>query len=134
MDEPRAAHSERVRGSETILLVEDEDSVRHLTALFLGILGYRVIEASNGYDALRLFQAAPEKIDLLLTDVVMPGLSGREVAETLQALDSGLKVLFQSGYTDDTVVGRGMIHAGVAFLNKPFTLETLAMKVREALN
>ena len=93
-----------------------------------------MLQAENGQDALRLFEASREKIDLLMTDVVMPDLSGREVAEALQAMDPYLKVLFQSGYTDDTVVRRGILRAEVAFLKKPFSLDDLARKVREALD
>ena len=83
---------------------------------------------------MRLFDARREKIDLLLTDVVMPDLSGREVAEALCLRTRTLKVLFHSGYTDDTVVRRGILQAEVAFLKKPFTLEVLAAKVREVLD
>ena len=123
-----------VGGSETVLLVEDEEPVRSVTTLLLEALGYRVLQAENGQDALRLFEASGEKIDLLMADVVMPDLSGREVAEALQAMDPHLKVLFQSGYTDDTVVRRGILRAEVAFLKKPFSLDDLARKVREALD
>jgi two-component system, cell cycle sensor histidine kinase and response regulator CckA len=121
-----------VGGSETVLLVEDEEPVRNVTTLLLETLGYRVLGAENGQDALRLFSR--EKIDLLMTDVVMPDLSGREVAEALRAKDPGLKVLFQSGYTDDTVVRWGVLHAEVAFLKKPITLDVLARKIREILD
>ena len=93
-----------------------------------------MLQAENGQDALRLFEASREKIDLLMADVVMPDLSGRQVAEALQATDPHLKVLFQSGYTDDTVVRRGILRAEVAFLKKPFSLDDLARKVREALD
>ncbi|MDX6457637.1 MAG: hypothetical protein QOE55_1334 [Acidobacteriaceae bacterium] len=123
-----------VGGSETVLLVEDEEPVRNVTTLLLETLGYRVLGAENGQDALRLFEASREKIDLLMTDVVMPDLSGREVAEALRAQDPGLKVLFQSGYTDDTVVRWGVLHAEVAFLKKPITLDVLARKIREILD
>ena len=123
-----------VGGSETVLLVEDEEPVRSVTTLLLEALGYRVLQAENGQDALRLFEASGEKIDLLMADVVMPDLSGREVAEALQAMDPHLKVLFQSGYTDDTVVRRGILRAEVAFLKKPFSLDDLARKVRETLD
>jgi two-component system cell cycle sensor histidine kinase/response regulator CckA len=103
-----------VGGGETVLLVEDEEPVRNITTLLLETLGFRVLGAENGQDALRLFKASREKIDLLMTDVVMPDLSGREVAEALRSLDPDLKVLFQSGYTDDTVVRWGVLHAEVA--------------------
>ena len=130
----QGAPSKTVGGTETVLLVEDEEQVRNITARLLGALGYRVLEADCGQKALRLFDTRREKIDLLLTDVVMPDLSGREVAEALCLLDPALKVLFHSGYTDDTVVRRGVLQAEVAFLKKPFTLEALAAKVREVLD
>ena len=130
----QSARSEVVGGSETVLLVEDEEPVRKITTLLLERLGYRVLKAENGQDALRLFEATREKIDLLMTDVVMPDLSGLEVAEALRAQDPGLRVLFQSGYTDDTVVRWGILHAEVAFLKKPFALDVLARKVREVLD
>ena len=131
---PQSARSELVGGSETVLLAEDEEQVRKITTLLLETLGYRVLEAESGQEALRLFEASREKIDLLMTDVVMPDLSGREVAEALRARNPGLKVLFQSGYVDDTVVRWGILHAEVDFLKKPFTLDVLAKKVREMLD
>ena len=129
----QSAPSAPERGSETVLLVEDEEPVRHITTRLLESLGYRVIEAQTGEEALSLFGVCGEKIDLLMTDVVMPGIGGREVVEALQTKDPDLKVLFQSGYTDDMVVRRGILRAEVAFLKKPFTLDVLAKKVREAL-
>ncbi len=125
----QSVRSQPIKGSETVLLVEDEEPVRNITTRLLGVL-----EAENGQDALRLFNVGREKIDLLLTDVVMPDMSGREVAEALQSLDPDLRVLFHSGYTDDTVVRRGILRAEVAFLKKPFTLDSLARKVREVLD
>ena len=130
----QSASFEVVGGSETVLLVEDEEPVRKITTLLLERLGYRVLKAENGQDALGLFEATREKIDLLMTDVVMPDLSGLEVAEALRAQEPGLRVLFQSGYTDDTVVRCGILHAEVAFLKKPFALDVLARKVREVLD
>lgn len=119
-------------GRETILLVEDEGRVRATTALMLRSLGYAVLEASDAQGALRLAEASPSPIDLLLTDVIMPGRDGREAADELRRRCPGLKVLFQSGYGDEAVNR----HVGVAegaFLQKPFRLEALAQKVRERL-
>ena len=132
---PGAQNARRkpIGGTETVLLVEDEEQVRDITTRLLEVLGYRVLGAENGQDALRIFKASPE-IDLLMTDVVMRGLSGREVAEALLAQQPGLKVLFQSGYADDAVVRWGVLQAQVAFLKKPFTLEVLARKIREILD
>ncbi len=126
--------SEPVAGSETVLLVEDEDPVREVTALLLESLGYQVLQASDAQEALNLMQNTRARIDLLLTDVVMPGMSGRELAEQFHLRDPALKVLFQSGYTDDMVVRHGILHAEVQFLQKPFTVEALAKKVREVLD
>ena len=102
--------------------MEDEASVREITALLLESLGCRVQEASSGEEALHLAQDSREKIDLLMTDVLMPGMSGSELAEVLKASDAGLKVLFLSGHSGDTVVRHGVVHTEVAFLQKPFTL------------
>jgi two-component system, cell cycle sensor histidine kinase and response regulator CckA len=121
------------RGSETILLVEDDASVRIITALLLRNLGYRVQEASCGEEALCIAQGSREKIDLLMTDVLLPGMSGSELAEVLRARDAGLKVLFLSGHSRDTVVRHGVVHTEVAFLQKPFTLDALSKKLREVL-
>ena len=126
--------SEPIQGGETVLLVEDEEPVREVTALMLGSLGYRVLEASNGEEALRVAQAGLEQVDLLMTDVVMPGMGGRDLADALQACMPGLKVLFQSGYTDDTVIRQGILHTEMAFLQKPFTLAALSQKLREILD
>ena len=127
----RRAPVKPVRSSETILLVEDEAPVREITALLLVSLGYEVKEASSGEEALRLAQGNREKIDLLMTDVLMPGMSGSELAEVLRARDAGLKALFLSGHSGDTVVRHGVVHTEVAFLQKPFTLDALSKKLRE---
>jgi CheY-like chemotaxis protein len=124
----------RVQGRETILLVEDEDPVREMTAQLLETLGYRVLQASSAEEALRLVAASREKLDLLLTDVVMPGMSGRELADALQSRGPGLKVLLQSGYTDEVAVRGGIAQAKRAFLQKPFTLDALSRKIREVLD
>jgi CheY-like chemotaxis protein len=119
------------RSSETILLVEDQAPVREITTLLLVSLGYQVKEASSGEEALRLAQGNRKKIDLLMTDVRMPGISGSELAQMLRAGDAGLKVLFLSGHSRDSVIGQDVMHTGVAFLQKPFTLDALSKKLRE---
>ncbi len=121
-------------GSETILLVEDEDNVRELATLVLEQCGYTVMTAPEGLAALQLMATCREKIDLLLTDVVMPQMGGRILAETLQAQFPELRVLFMSGYTDDAVVRHGVLQANTNFLQKPFTPSSLANKVREVLD
>jgi CheY-like chemotaxis protein len=126
---PMAAAS----GHETILLVEDDPQVREYTAFALRSHGYEVMHAPSGADALRAAETGP-RIDLLLTDVVMPGLSGRDVAERLQSRWPGIKVLYASGYTADVIVHHGVLDADVQFLPKPFTPEALARKVREVLD
>ncbi len=123
-----------VRGTETILLVEDEPSVRDLVRDELCKLGYRVLEAKNGIEACLLATQQAGLFHLLLTDVVLPGMSGREVAQHLLAIKPDLKVLFISGYTDDVGVGTGLKGRQTAFLQKPFTPEALAKIVRELLD
>jgi two-component system cell cycle sensor histidine kinase/response regulator CckA len=120
-------------GSETVLLVEDEESVRQLVRETLEGKGYKVLEAEHGEAALRTASDYHGPIDMLITDVVMPGMSGRELAKQLSASDPGIKVLFLSGYTEDAVVHQGVLEAGTAFLQKPFTLQMLSRKVREVL-
>jgi PAS domain S-box-containing protein len=132
-----------LRGSETILVVEDQEEVRKLTCRIVEARGYRVLVAANGADALRVSQElealrvagqAAGRIDLLLTDVIMPGMSGREVALLLGPAHPNMKVLFVSGYTDESIVHQGILEPGIAFLQKPFTVEALARKVREVLD
>ncbi len=123
-----------LKGSETILLVEDEPSVRSLVRSVLQSNGYTVLEASRGDEAVEISQRHSEPIHLLVTDVVMLGMSGRELAERLEAIHPEAKVLFMSGYTDDAILRHGVLKAGTAFLQKPFTPEALAVKVRNTLN
>jgi CheY-like chemotaxis protein len=122
------------RGSETILLVEDEDGVRAFTRYTLQMQGYDVVEARDGEDALRVAERNRGYLHLLITDVVMPRRGGREVAERLVQAQPGVKVLFLSGYTDDAVVRHGVLASEVAFLQKPFTPSALAQKVRDVLD
>lgn len=121
-------------GSETILLVEDEEVVRGLTTNILENAGYRVIAASGGAEAAELCAGRDEPIDLLLTDVVMPRTSGKEVAGQLTKMQPGLRVLFMSGYTDEAIVHHGVLDADVEFIQKPFTPAALSKKIREVLD
>jgi two-component system cell cycle sensor histidine kinase/response regulator CckA len=132
-EEDKAA--EILKGTETILAVEDEIEVRKLVAEILKGRGYRVIEASDGEEAIKVAQKnSGDKIHLLLTDVVMPGMSGRELAEILAPHHPGLKILYMSGYTDNAIVNHGVLEEGVNYIQKPFTLDALARKVREVLD
>jgi hypothetical protein len=120
-------------GSETVLLVEDEAAVRQFARRALESSGYCVLSAGNGAEALSLAEQHPGPIHVLLTDVVMPGMGGPELARQLSLLRPSLRVLFCSGYTDDATVRDGVREAGTAFLQKPFAPEELIHKVREVL-
>jgi CheY-like chemotaxis protein len=123
------------RGTETLLVVEDEPSVRSLACGVLKAQGYKVLSASNGQEALHTaceHKGAP--IRLVVTDVIMPRMGGRMMAECLKTTYHDLKILFTSGYTDDTITHHGVLDAGVEFLTKPYTPATLARKVREVLD
>jgi two-component system, cell cycle sensor histidine kinase and response regulator CckA len=123
-----------LRGTETILLVEDDDQLRVVVSSSLRRLGYRIIVAQNGGEALLLCEKHEGAIDILVTDVVMPKLSGPELAKRLCATRPRMKVLCMSGYTDDSIVRHGVLETGMAFLQKPVTPTTLAMKLREVLD
>jgi PAS domain S-box-containing protein len=120
-------------GAETVLLVEDEDAVRDLCSRILGDLGYQVMQARSGAEAVAAAVGRAVRIDLLLTDVVMPGMSGKELATQLVLHHPGMKVLFMSGYTDNAIVHHGVLEEGVSFIGKPYTPSALARKVREVL-
>jgi signal transduction histidine kinase/ActR/RegA family two-component response regulator len=121
-------------GSEMVLVAEDEDSLRRMIGFALRQQGYTVLEARNGPDALRKSQELTRPLDLLVTDVAMPQMSGRELAQQLTGRFPGVKVLYISGYTDDVVLRHGLEEAKVNFLHKPFPLTVLARKVREVLD
>jgi CheY-like chemotaxis protein len=132
---PRTTAPPRPRGgNETILLVEDEDAVRSLACAALRREGYTVLDARSGDEALLLLEHHLERIDLLLTDVVMPGMSGRDLGHRLGQLLPGIRVLYMSGYTNIAMVHHGVLPPSTAFLQKPFTPDTLGRMVRQVLD
>jgi two-component system cell cycle sensor histidine kinase/response regulator CckA len=139
VDEPLEQPREKVlgyellRGSETILLVEDEEEVRKLAVRVLERQGYKVLAARDGDEALLICERHQDPIHLMLTDVVMPGMNGHELAERLEPLHPRMKVLYMSGYTDNAIVLHGVLVEGVNYIQKPFTVDALTKKVREVL-
>jgi CheY-like chemotaxis protein len=126
--QPHTAH-----GTETVLVVEDEEAIRKMVVRTLGRLGYAVLQACDGVEALALAQAHPGPIHLLMTDVVMPRMSGGALAATLQAARGAIPVLYTSGHCDDAMARHGIQHEQVSFLPKPYALAQLGQRVREAL-
>ncbi len=131
---PRGAAPRSTGGTETVLVVEDEDAVRQMTAKALRRIGYKVLTACTGNEALAVAGAQEGIIDLLLSDVIMPGMDADELARRLREKQSGLKVLYTSGYAHDTLGTKGVLDESVAFIPKPFDVEELARKVRDALD
>jgi CheY-like chemotaxis protein len=117
-----------------VLLTEDEEPVRRLTRVILEMNGYQVLEAAGGDEALSIYKQHQGRIDLIIADVVMPKMSGPELAQNLETLCPDIKVLYLSGYTDDAILRHGLLDREIAFLQKPFTAEALTRKVREVLD
>ena len=134
VEEQKRDSGEKLRGSESILLVEDAEPLRKLAQTFLEAGGFRVLSAGSGEEALEVAARYAGALDLLLTDVVMPGMNGRILAEQLLPRQPGMKVLYMSGYTDSFIAGHGVLRPGTHLLHKPFTEEVLIRKVREVLD
>ena len=118
-------------GHETILLVEDEPAILSMTAAMLNRLGYHVLAVSTPGEAMRVAEGHPSEIHMLMTDVVMPEMNGRDLAKNLLALNPHMRRLFMSGYTADVIAHHGVLDKGVNFIQKPFTMKILAEKIRE---
>ncbi len=134
VDDLKIESPENLRGTETILLVEDSEPLRKLAKTFLESRGFRVLSAESGEDALQVAARFGGAFDLLLTDVVMPGINGRILAENLLLRQPGMKVLYMSGYTDSFIAGHGVLDPGIHLLHKPFIEEVLIRKVREVID
>lgn len=133
-EEQKGDTKRSLRGTETILLVEDDPGVRGLVRVTLGQYGYSVLEASNGWEALQLQEQHQGPIHLLIADIVVPQMNGQELAARLSLLRPDIRVLYMSGYTDKSIILEGVLSSGIAFIKKPFTPEALAAKVREVLD
>lgn len=125
---------DRARGSETVLLVEDDDAVRAVTRRALVRFGYSVLPATGGTEALEIARGHPKVIELLLTDIMMPGMNGVEVATEVGRIRPGIRIFYMSGYADQDLVREGLLSPGTRFLQKPFTPQELAERVREILD
>jgi two-component system, cell cycle sensor histidine kinase and response regulator CckA len=134
VDDLKIDSQDNLRGTETILLVEDSEPLRKLAKTFLESKGFRVLSAESGEDALRVASRFGGVFDLLLTDVVMPGINGRILAENLLLRQPGMKVLYMSGYTDSFIAGHGVLDPGTHLLHKPFIEDVLVRKVREVID
>jgi CheY-like chemotaxis protein len=132
--EIRKAVASLPRGTETVLLVEDEEGVRELAKEYLESCGYKVLVAQNGQAAIDLVSKHSGPIDLMMTDIVMPGLSGSDLAKQVKSLRPDIRVVYMSGYTDQAIIHHGILSSDVLLLQKPFTMSTLAHKLREALS
>ncbi|MGC4081409.1 MAG: response regulator [Vicinamibacterales bacterium] len=121
------------RTTKTVLMVEDEASVRHVVQVMLERMGMNVIAATDAQDALRVMAMHRGDIDFLLTDVIMPGLNGRQLAEHVQAIRPNIRTIYMSGYTDDSVVQQVVLQADAFYIQKPFDAETLGRTLRQAL-
>jgi CheY-like chemotaxis protein len=131
---PMRGDASMPRGTETILVVEDEDTVRHLTVRMLKSLGYHVLEARHGGEALLICERYKEPIHLVLTDVVMPHVGGREMMKRLQEIRNDFKILYTSGFTEDRILDHGVVGKDAPLLVKPYTSEAMAQKVRSVLD
>jgi len=129
----KSSTDKNLMGSETILLVEDESGVRELAYSVLKGYGYKVFKAASGEEAVSICNSLPNKIDLMLSDVVMPKMNGQQLSEYLKPRRPDMKVLFMSGYTDETILRYGVMQSTTAYLQKPFTPEGLGRKIREVL-
>lgn len=122
------------RGTETILLVEDEEPLRKVVIELLTQIGYNVLSASNGKEAMHVSYTYPHRIHLLITDVLMPEIDGPELAKNLCAVRPDLRVIYISGYTDDCLAPEGILEPGTVLVNKPFSVRVLSAKMREVLD